>query len=532
MAAGGGGAPPAPCSRGGVAVWFQRRMRKLYRVVSLACAAAVITGAGVWIWKVRGAGGPPAKPGAATFARDVAPVLYTQCAGCHRPDGPAPFSLLGYADAKKHAAKIADVTARRYMPPWQPEPGYGHFAGEHRLTDDQIALLGRWRGRRAPRATRPPPPRRRTSRPGGAWGSRTWSSRCPRRTRCRPRGTRARTFYRNFVIPIPLDSPRYVRTVEIRPGNPRCVHHAFALFDRTKESRRLDEKDPGPGFGGMDAGGAQSPGGQFLSWQPGKVPVPGDPDTAWRLDPGTDLVVQLHLRPSGKPETVRPSVGLYFSNTPLTRQAFKLRLASLLIDVPPGAKDYAVEDTYKLPVNVELREILPHAHYLAKEIRGRADLPDGTTRELLWIKDWDFNWQGEYRYAEPLQLPRGTVLSMRMTFDNSADNPRNPNRPPKRVTYGPQTSDEMAELWLQVVPRRREDLAALSRDFAHKRLSLVIERVGGLVKEDPNDADKRMRLGKALLADGRAADALAQFRAPSCYGPSRPRPTTTPAGCC
>ena len=240
--------------------------------------------------------------------------------------------------------------------------------------------------------------------------------------------------------------------------------------------------------------------------------VAGDPDTAWRLDRGTDLVIQLHLRPTGKLETVRPSVALYFSPTatPPTRQAFKLRLASLTIDIPPGAKDYAVEDDYRLPVDVELREVLPHAHYLARDIRGWATLPDGSRRELLWIKDWDFNWQGEYRYAEPLLLPRGTVLSMRMTFDNSADNPQ-PPPPAARVTYGPQASDEMAELWFQVLPQRREDLAAL-RGISAQRTAMVVQKLRRLVGEDPNDADKHLRLGKALLADGRGAEAERELR--------------------
>lgn len=502
-------------------------MKRLF-LAMLLIAVAAAAAAGVWTWRHRtlpfvslsgssGGGGGGAETRTPTFDRDIAPIVDAHCGECHHSGGAGPFALLTYEDVKKHASQVADVTSRRYMPPWQPEPGYGRFAGERRLSDEQIATIGQWVKAGAPQgnpADRPPIP---TFTAGWHLGHPDLVVTLPQPYALQPEGDAGRDVYRNFVIPIHLDAPRYVRAVELHPGNPQCVHHGFAMFDRTRESRRLDEQDAIPGFAGMDSGpGAQSPGGQFLSWQPGKVPVPGDPDTAWRLEPGTDLVIQLHMRPTGKIEMVQPSVGIYFSSTVPTRQAFKLRLASLLIDIPPGAKDYAVEDNYRLPVDVELREVLPHAHYLANDIRGWATLPDGTRKELLWIKHWDFNWQGEYRYAEPIFLPRGTVLSMRMTYDNSADNPRNPNRPPKRVTYGPQTSDEMAELWFQVVPSRREDLAPLARDFAHKRLSLVIERLHHLLSDAPNDADVHFRLGKALMADGRSGEALAELR--TAYG--------------
>ena len=174
---------------------------------------------------------------------------------------------------------------------------------------------------------------------------------------------------------------------------------------------------------------------------------------SWELRPNTDLVLQLHLHPSGKPEQVQPSVGFYFTGEPPTNTPFRLNLNPLTLDIPAGASDYSVEDNYRLPVDVELLGVLPHAHYLAKRMEGYAVLPDGSRHDLLLIKDWDFNWQGDYRYAHPVHLPKGTTLAMRFAYDNSSKNVRNPNHPPRRVRYGLQTTDEMAELWFQVLPR-------------------------------------------------------------------------------
>ena len=278
--------------------------------------------------------------------------------------------------------------------------------------------------------------------------------------------------FRNFVIPIPVENTRYVRAVEIRPGTKRVVHHANILIDRTRSCRRLDEGDPGPGFAGMEAfGEAEMPEGHIITWVPGTKPSGGLEDLAWQLQKGTDLILNLHILPSGKPEMVNARVGFFFADKPPADKPLELVLLEFdrMIDIPPGEKEFVITDQFELPVNVQVYGVYPHAHYLGKKFDGYAIFPDGTRLSLIQIKDWDFNWQGVYQYAEPFSLPQGTTIAVRITYDNSSDNVRNPSNPPKRVKSGNSTFDEMGHLWIQVRTRNTEDLNTLRlRIYEHK----------------------------------------------------------------
>ena len=320
--------------------------------------------------------------------------------------------------------------------------------------------------------------------------------------------------YRNLVIPIPVSERKYVKGVEFLPGNWKVVHHAFINVDSTAVSRRSAARENPPGFDGMvlpDT--ARMPDGHFLGWQPGKLPQMAPEGLAWILEPGTDLVLQLHLHPSGKVELVQPTVAFYFTPLPPTNTAYRLNLNALSIAIPAGAKDYSVEDKYTLPVDLNLLGVLPHAHYLGRRLEGYAWLPDGKKKELILIKDWDFNWQGDYRYAQPILLPKGTTLMMRWTYDNSEANERNPNQPPKPVSYGPQTTDEMGELWFQVLARNPTEGSLFERDFYAHLGRLVIAYNESLLEKDPNNAEAHTRAGRARFYFGQVAEALNHFQA-------------------
>ncbi len=318
--------------------------------------------------------------------------------------------------------------------------------------------------------------------------------------------------YRNFVIPIPVDRPRWVRAMELQPSNRRVVHHAFMLIDREGECRRLDQQDAEPGYSGMEAEGAESPDGHFISWQPGKVATAAPDGMAWLLTPGTELVLQMHMQPSGKAEQVEAAVGFYFSADPPTRFPVKLVLRSTEIDIPAGEANYQLETRYTLPVDVDVIGVIPHAHYLGKKLEALAVRPDGTTEVLLRIPDWDFNWQGDYRFAEPPLLPRGTTLVQRFTYDNSEANVRNPNTPPLRVRYGLQSVDEMGELWLQVLPRTASDRDTLLRDFGRRALLEIARGSQQRLQVEPNDVKSLVDLGKVTLALKSPAAALPLLR--------------------
>ena len=480
-----------------------------FRVSSLLTMSLL---AGSWTWSGCQQAGelrdsPPPKQ--VTYTRNIAPILFEHCSGCHHPSGSAPFSLLSYGDVRKRAEQIALLTATRYMPPWLPAPGYGEFLGERRMSAHQINLIQRWVQEGAAEGSPSELPAAPKRTEGWQLGKPNLVLQIPESYTLQAEGS---DIFRNFVIASPLSTSRYVKAVEFRPGNPKVVHHAILLVDETLASRYRDNQDPGPGYDGMLFGEAHNPDGDFVGWTPGKVSSWGTEGLAWRLEKGADLVLQLHMLPSGKPEPIRPALGLYFADRSPRRHSFIIRLGPKMIDIPPGDKHYRIEDSYVLPVDVEVLKVYPHAHYLGKEMQGFALLPDGTKKWLIWIKDWDFNWQDEYQYARPMFLPKGSTVYMKFTYDNSSDNVRNPHHPPRRVVYGVQTTDEMGDLILQVVLRNREQLETLKNDFTPKALATDIDRFKKVLESDPGDAVTHNSLATVYLRSGDTARALAQLR--------------------
>jgi Flp pilus assembly protein TadD len=425
---------------------------------------------------------------------------------CHKPDGAAPFSLATFADARARASLIARATRTRYMPPWKPQPGHGDFADARRLTDQQIALIEGWveNGTREGDPAEPSVENATSAR--WEFGPPDVVLTMPEAYRLSPEGA---DVIRSFVIPVPGPRGRFVRALEFHPGNARVVHHANIKIDTSGSSRRLDAEDTSPGFEASSRD-AKFPDGYFLGWTPGQR-AHASPGNAWYLPAGADLIVELHLTPTGKAESVQSSVGLYLTDRAPSRPPYMIRLGSQRIDIPAGATAYVTSDRYVLPVDVELLAVQPHAHNLARAIKGYAHLPDGRREWLIDIADWDFRWQDVYRYVAPLRLPRGTVLEMEYTYDNSSGNPRNPNQPPRRVTFGQTTSSEMGDLWLQVATASDRDRAVLDADYAPKMLREDIAGDETTLLTHPGDARLHRDLALCYLDDGRIDDAIAEF---------------------
>jgi tetratricopeptide (TPR) repeat protein len=452
-----------------------------------------------------------------TFAHDIAPLIYEKCASCHHPGAAAPFSLLTYQDVKKRATQIAAVTRRGFMPPWLPEPGYGDFAGEHRLTAGEIATIAAWTSAGAPEgpiAEIPPPPDFIRSDPNDAWqlGQPDLVLEARSSVQLPASGP---DIYWNVIFTPNLAARRWVRAIEIRPGEARVVHHANLLVDRAG-SAHLHETSPGKGFPGMDLVIGRSPfdpDGNFLFWKPGGTPHVEPDGFAWRLDPGNELVLNMHLQPSGKREEVRPSLGLYFTDQPRTKFPLLVQLENdQALDIPAGTRDFAISDDFKLPFDADILAVYPHAHYLGKLLEAYATLPDGSKKWLIRIPTWDPNWQAVYYYREPLFLPKDSVIHMRYHYDNSAENPRNPNHPPKRVRSGNQATDEMGHLWLQVLPHAAGD---------HRReLQEAVMR--HRLEKNPNDAVAHMNLGAILLSRLDPQAAVTELRAAARLEPNQP----------
>jgi hypothetical protein len=392
-----------------------------------------------------------------TYNKDVAPILYKNCATCHRPGEVAPFSLLSYQDAAKRAQLIATVTGKRVMPPWKPEPGYGEFQDTRRLSDAQIAVLQEWAANGAPEGdpgTTPTPP----VFPGG------WQIGQPDRIT-----TLDTTFtvpadgpdrFRCFVIPLNLDHDVFVGATEFRPGNRRVVHHALVFVDPLQQGGKLAAGSPDGGYNCFGSPGFAA--GLMGGWVPGQVAAKPTPGYAVPLRPGTDLVLQIHYHPDGKPEEDRSSLGLFFSEAPTKGRAVLL-IQSWQIDIAPGDPHYVVKAATEVPADADLMRITPHAHYLCKDMKVNAYLPDGSVVPLIWIKDWDFNWQGGYTYASPVKIPKGTRIELEYTYDNSDKNPRNPANPPVRVTYGEQTTNEMGLAFLSFALPTPQEAVAFTR---------------------------------------------------------------------
>jgi cytochrome c-type biogenesis protein CcmH/NrfG len=437
--------------------------------------------------------------GMVTFNRDLAPVVYAQCAPCHRPGETAPFDLLTYEDVRKRSATILEVIGSRYMPPWLPEAGHEPLLDERRLTDEEIGLFRRWVDGGMPEgdpADLPPRPRWTE---GWVLGTPDLVVKLEEAYRLPAEGA---DVYRNFILPVPTKERRYVRAFEFRPSS-RAVHHAFLRIDGTGQSRRMDAKDAEVGFGGMDTPpAAETPGGYFLSWQPGRQPSALPPGLAWSLAAGADVVLLMHMQLRGREELVQPSIGFYFTDQPPTNTPVKIGLRSYAIDIPPGVTNHVVEERVTLPVASDLLALLPHAHYLARRVEAYAEVPGQPRRMLLVIPSWDFNWQSDFRFARPVALPAGTTLGMRYVYDNSTNNVRNPNQPPVHVKFGLQTRDEMGELWIQLLARDEAGRDRLETVAQMRTLKAISELNQFKLRENPRDAEAMAELAKVSLTLG------------------------------
>lgn len=446
-------------------------------------------------------------PPPVTFNRDIAPIVFQYCSPCHRPGETAPFSLLNYQDTAKFAAQIAVITRRRIMPPWLPAPSDLKFSGELRLSDEQIALFQAWADEGLPEGDPrdlPSPPQ---FTPGWQLGKPDVVLRARKPYQLSARGA---DNYWNFIFPTDFKTTRWVRAIEIRPGEKRVVHHANILIDRLHSSR-TQEKHPGDGFPGMELrieSESFDPDSHIFFWKPGSLPHVEPEGLALRLDPGDDLVLNTHLQPSGKLETIEPSIGIYFTDKPATQFPMLLELQNdKALDIPPDDANFEVTEDFLLPTEIALLAIYPHAHYLGKDLLVVARLPDGSSKTLIHIARWDLNWQAVFYYDSAVILPAETRISMRYIYDNSAANTANPFHPPQRVQGGNRSTDEMAHLWLQVLPHGD----AVRPDQARLMLEEALSRHD--VSRDPGDFTAQYNLAAMLQARSDFAEALPHFQA-------------------
>lgn len=397
--------------------------------------------------------------GQVTFTRHVAPILLAHCAGCHREGEVAPFPLVTFADAAKRAGQIATVTERRLMPPWGPEKGHGSFLDDPSLSGSQILTLQAWARAGAPEGDPADLPPLLAPATGWRLGEPDLVLEMPEAFTVPAEG---RDIFRCFVLPTGLVEDRVVSAIEYHPGARGVVHHVLFFLDASGVARKLDRNDAGPGyktFGGIGF----FPSGGLGGYAPGSEPRRLSPGLGRSLEKGSDLVLQVHYHPTGRQEKDRGKVALFFAKEPVEHLVTGLVVLNPQIDIPAGEKRYERTASYTLPVAATVIGAAPHMHYLGKRMRVQATTPSGEIVPLISINSWDFRWQGQYLYREPIRLEKGTRIDLEAVYDNSAENPRNPSQPPRRVTSGEQSTDEMCMAFFQVYTQSEEDRQALRR---------------------------------------------------------------------
>ncbi len=408
-----------------------------------------------------------------TFAEQIAPLIHQNCTNCHRPGQAGPFPLVEYQDIAKRARTIHGVLHSGYMPPWQPVKGHGEFADERRLTEEQIRVFDAWVAAGKPKGDLQKMPAMPAYPNGWQLGEPDLvvKMRDPY-----PVAADGPDQYRSFVLRVDLPETKWVKAIEFRPSARSVVHHAIFFTAEAATVRPLDGADGKPGLRRMTLGITGALGG----YVPGTTPRLLPEGLAMRLPAGSDIIMQTHFHPSGKAEIEQGTVALYFAEEPPTKALIGLQVPPLFgraagIDIPPGEKNYTITDRYTLPVSVEAIGVGGHAHYLCREMRMKARLPDGQQEWLLDIDDWDLNWQDRYYFKHPLRLPAGTEIQTTLIYDNSSDNPENPFLPPQRIRWGRESTDEMGSVTLMVTPVDQGQTNKLRKDYR----GYMVKKLGG-----------------------------------------------------
>ncbi len=385
----------------------------------------------------RSAVGHPAAP--VTYAKDVAPILQRNCLVCHRKGEVAPFGLETFEQAKSYAKVIKQATAARQMPPWKAE-SHGEFLDERRLTDAEISTVAKWVDAGTPLGDKrliPVPP----AFPVG------WKIGKPDAVFAMPQsytvGPEGRDVYRCFVAPTSYTEDKWISALEVAPGNAKVVHHVIAYLDTSGMARKLDARDADPGYSTHGSGPGFIPSAFIGGWAPGNQPTVLADGHGIFVPKGADVVLEVHYHKNGKTETDLTRMGVKFASKPIEKRVRILAVINPMLRIPPGKADYEVTAAAPIHQDITLLGLTPHMHLLGRTMTVTASLTNNETKQLVHVPDWDFKWQTTYAFRNPVKVPSGSSIRLKAVYDNSTGNPRNPSSPPKLVTWGEETTDEM-----------------------------------------------------------------------------------------
>ncbi len=412
-----------------------------------------------------------------TFSEHVAPIVFAKCAGCHRDGQVAPFSLLNYAQVKKRAKEITEVTGDREMPPWHADRGVVEYANDRSLSDVEIAVIRKWVETGAPEGDASKLPEVPKFTDGWQLGKPDIVAEMTEAFTVPADGP---DIYRNFVMPLNLEEDTWVKAIELKPGAASAVHHVLYYLDTRGKARIADAADPAPGYNGM---GRSNGNFRYLGgWDVGTQTAPVPYGLAWLLPKGSDLVIQVHYHPTGKAVQDRSSVGFHISKEPTSRPWTIVPVPPYFgilsgINIPAGEKEYIKKSSMILPVDVEAIAVNAHAHFLGKRMEMTATLPNGEKQQLLKMSDWNFAWQEDYAFKQPVKLPAGTRLDSLISWDNSDTNPHQTIHPPKATRWGPTSTDEMGTITLTVMLNTAEEKKTLHSELKRRLTAQFLERI-------------------------------------------------------
>lgn len=385
--------------------------------------------------------------GVPSYTKDIAPILFKNCTGCHRPGEIGPMSLLTYEDVRPRAKDIRDKIDEGAMPPWHADAPHGTFVNERGLTDQEKNTIFRWVANGAPKGDpkdMPPAP----EYPKG------WSIGTPDVVFEMPEEYHVPADdvvqYQYFYIPTNFTEPKWIQAIEVRPGSRNVVHHVLVRYRAKPDLPRAPLLKLNPDISRLPPTAPalhakrtdDTPTRLLGTYAPGTNPQVFRPGTALRLEPGGVLELQIHYTASGQDETDRTKVGLIFSKDPSPREVFALQFFNSTLRLPAGAADVKVDADVEFAQDATVWGVFPHTHVRGTKWEYVLQLPDGSKKTILSVPRYDFNWQTYYMFKEPLEVPKGSKMISTAWYDNSAGNRSNPD-PTVDVKWGDQTWEEM-----------------------------------------------------------------------------------------
>jgi hypothetical protein len=399
-----------------------------------------------------------------TFSEHIAPIIFKNCTSCHRDGEVAPFALTNYQQTRQRARMIKSVTQSKYMPPWKPAHGYGAFADARSLAESEIALIAQWVDGGTPEgdASKTPPV---PSFPSGSQlGTPDLVLKLSQPYRI---SSNNKDEYRNFVLPSGVIGDRVISAIEFRPGNPKVVHHALIYADTSGMAQRLDAQDAKQGYEGFGGPGFTAAY-FYFGWVPGQqarfLPSP----MGMRLPNRADIVVQIHYAPSAVEQEDQSSINIFFAKDPVKTRYVTIQnmspaqlganaiLGFLSFVIPPNRVS-TFKGQYRVASDLSLIAIAPHQHLLGRSAQAYAVTRQNDTIPIIRVDDWDFQWQGSYTLKRPLKIPAGATVYYEASYDNTTNNWRNPNNPPRTTRWGENTSDEMYLCYFATLPYQAGD---------------------------------------------------------------------------